>query len=397
MMAGMKLEGAVGLLAVAFAVAGCSCSSETSATAAGGTAAGADGAAAGGATGGSGGHSGDGGTSTGGNGGSPPAQCDGQGYGLRPRAIATCDGLGPGTEDCHFRIRFNQAQCCPEAPCDRLLVYWAGGNQTCDVDDTSFDTLLGNYADAGFVAACAQPYTTDTEGGNHPFHLEFDRMNRVMQAIRADAADLWDGSKLLIGGGSHGGTAPLVMIASRRALKDHAAVWTGATHTAVLLIDGISNPRTLEEWAGSTTGCGLFHARYVGRYNGGSGPLVHSCSNDKCYCSTPTGLQDWAMDTTVIGAQNPTSPYTCSDFEQNGATVPYRFVSCGGAGKPACSLLGDIVPDEQQLLAQQALSNCSGIDATYQDYPDCSHILCGGFTGQCGGVDSLAWLATLGW
>ncbi len=69
MMAGMKLEGAVGLLAVAFAVAGCSCSSETSATAAGGTAAGAAGAAAGGATGGSGGHSGGGGTSTGGNGG----------------------------------------------------------------------------------------------------------------------------------------------------------------------------------------------------------------------------------------------------------------------------------------------------------------------------------------
>ena len=34
-------------------------------------------------------------------------------------------------------------------------------------------------------------------------------------------------------------------------MHDYAAVWTGSTHTAVIMFDGISNPRSLEEWAGS--------------------------------------------------------------------------------------------------------------------------------------------------
>lgn len=82
---------------------------------------------------------------------------------------------------------------------------------------------------------------------------------------------------LLISGASHGGTAPMVMIATHRALRDYASVWTGSTHTAVIMFDGISNPCTLDEWVGSQAvgpNCGLFHRRWVGRYGDGA-PLVH--------------------------------------------------------------------------------------------------------------------------
>jgi hypothetical protein len=310
-------------------------------------------------------------------------------------AIATCDGLAPGSEDCHYRLVYDQAQCCPEAPCDRLLVFWAGGNQTCD-DGEAFDPILEGYADHGFVTACAQPYTSEQEGGRHPYHTEVARMQRVMEAVRSDVGALWTGDKLLVGGTSHGGTAPLVVIASTDAFDARPDVWTGATHTAVMLNDGISNPRTLEEWTGATSGCGLFHQRFVGRYHGGTGPLLHSCNNGQCYCAGLSDVSDWEKDTVVIGAQDPTSPYACADFEQTGKIIPYRFAACSGGTAQPCGLLGDIIPDAQQEEAYKALSTCSGVDATYQHYPNCSHIACGGWNG-CGAQDSLNWLAGLGW
>lgn len=145
-----------------------------------------------------------------------------------------------------------------------------------------FDPLLGQFVERGFVAACAQPFTTDEEGGAYPYYAEWDRMHHLMQRLRSETSDIWDGSHLLISGSSHGGTAPMVVIASHRALRDYASVWTGSTHTAVIMFDGISNPRTLDEWAGEQavgSSCGVFHRRWVGRYADGA-PLLHSCSND---------------------------------------------------------------------------------------------------------------------
>ncbi len=328
------------------------------------------------------------------------------GYDVKPVSIAGCAGRGPGSEDCHFRVMWDSAQCYSGHPCDRLVVFWAGGNQTCDDVDMNdrgdFDPLLTNFVDRGFIAACAQPYTTEDEGGAHPYYMEWDRMHYLMQRLRTDLIEIWDGSHLLISGSSHGGTAPMIMIASHRALKDYDAVWTGTAHTAVIMFDGISNPRTLEEWAGNQdagSGCGLLHSRWVGRYADGS-PLLHSCSNDACYCSTPSHREDWALDTITPGAIDPTSPYTCTDFTQNSGQTLYRFVSCSGiSGAAACSTLsGDIVPDDQQSQLYESLKNCNGITASYVHY-DCPHIYCGGFntSANCGGDDAIAWLQENGW
>lgn len=329
-----------------------------------------------------------------------------QGTQIKPLSIVACNGLAPGSEDCHIRLMWDGSECCPGQPCERMVVYWAGGNQTCDdVNANSvgdFDQLLSQYVERGFVAACAQPFTTEEEGGAYPYHTEWDRMHHLMQRLRSETADIWDGSHLLISGASHGGTAPLVAIAGQRALQNHAPVWTGSTSTAVILYDGISNPHTLEAWAGNQgvgSNCSFFHSRWVGRYGDGS-PLAHSCSNDACYCSAPAHAEDWALDTVTPGSTSPNSPYGCDDFTQQSKSTLYRFVSCSGTeGAAACgSLGGDIVPDEQQSEPYEALKNCDGITASHARY-DCPHILCGGFStvANCGGEDAINWLTENGW
>jgi hypothetical protein len=285
-------------------------------------------------------------------------------------------------------------------------VYWPGGNQSCDDVDSDnvgvFDPLLGRFVEQGFVAACAQPFTTEKEGGAYPYHMEWDRMHHLMQQLRDETSDIWDGSHLLISGASHGGTAPVVMIASHRALRDYAPVWTGSTHTAVIMFGGISNPRTLEEWAGEQavgSNCGVFHRRWVGRYGDGA-PLLHSCSNNACYCSYPDHAMDWVLDSIIPGTTDPASPYTCDDFIQESGPTLYRFVSCSGTpGSAACGFHdGDIVPDEQQSDLFDTLKTCDGVIASYARY-DCPHILCGGFDTHtnCGGADALDWLVENGW
>jgi hypothetical protein len=333
--------------------------------------------------------------------------CDSNaGIEIKHVSISGCDGFAPGSEDCHLRVMWNGMECCRDRPCDRLVVYWSGGNQSCDNVDSNnigvFDSLLGQFVEQGFVAACAQPFTTDEEGGAYPYHMEWDRMHHLMQRLRNETSDIWDGSRLLISGASHGGTAPMVMIASHRALRDYAPVWTGSTHTAVIMFDGISNPRTLEEWAGKQTvgsNCSLFHRRWVGRCGDGA-PLLHSCSNNACYCSNPNHAVDWVLDSIIPGSIDPASPYTCDDFVQESKSTLYRFVSCSGTpGAAVCGFYGgDIIPDKQQSDLFDALKTCDGVMASYARY-DCPHILCGGFDTDtnCGGADALEWLVKNGW
>jgi hypothetical protein len=271
-------------------------------------------------------------------------------------------------------------------------VFWSGGEQSCK--DGTYDPYLYRYAAAGFVAACAQPFTNAAV--NYPNHQEFARMDRILQRIRAEAAPFWTGHKLLLTGVSHGATGPLAAIASNRALRDHPGNWTGSTHTAVVLYDGHSNPATLEEWAGSQPGCENHHALLVGRYGDGN-PTLHSCGNGACFCSSPSHASDWAKDTTLIGATSPPGPYQCLDFTPTSGTVLYRFVSCGsGTIAGACDLQqGDVNPDDQQRLPYEALRDCGGVTGSYRSYPLCGHTACGAWV--CGGADSITWLEQNGW
>jgi hypothetical protein len=222
-------------------------------------------------------------------------------------------------------------------------------------------------------------------------------MDHLTSVLRAKVSAIWSGKRLVIGGVSHGGTSPLVQIASRRVFKDHSATWAGSEKTAVLLFDGISNPATLEEWTGAQalgSGCAPFHQRFVGRYGDGQ-PLLHSCANGACYCGAPPHAADWAQDTVVIGSTYPPSPYACDAFTPPTGQVAYRFVSCDGMGAPACAINGgDIIPKDQQTLPSTALMACAGAQVSYVDYPSCGHTQCGGW--DCGGADALGWLTSSG-
>jgi len=310
-----------------------------------------------------------------------------------PVDLAGCDGIGPGSEDCHLRLLWRPAACGGGA-CERLVVYWSGGEQTCATGN--YDPLLEHYADAGFVAVCGQVFTTSAEAGRYPYADELERTAHLIARARAEAGAAWDGSHLLIAGVSHGATAPAAAIAAGRVFRDDAAVWTGSQRTAVVLFDGISNPATLEEWTAVQDGCASWHRRFVGRYGDGD-PLAHSCSNGACYCSDPPHADDWARDVTVIGADTPPSPYGCDDFSAaTGEPILYRYVSCGGGAAPPCGSLGTIIPDEQQSAPYEAIRGCDGITASYQDLPACPHTACGGWD-VCGGADAIAWLEDNGW
>jgi hypothetical protein len=139
------------------------------------------------------------------------------------------------------------------------------------------------------------------------------------------------------------------------------------------------------------SGCALYHSR--GRYRDGS-PLIHSCSNNACYCGTPPHSAERAKDTVVLGSTVPKSPYSCTDVTPAG-NILNRFVSCEGSGAAACGALGDIIPTPQQKLAHDAVAACPGVTASYQIYPSCGHVECGG--AQCGQADSVAWLKAQGW
>lgn len=307
-------------------------------------------------------------------------------------ALPACDGRGPGTEDCHYRLLIDPQFCSPSKPCDKLLVYWSGGEGGCRLG--TYDGLLVTYSKAGYVAVCAQPYTTSDATGAHPFYVEFDRMDHILQTLRAraDVKAAWTGNKLLIGGVSHGASGPLIAIANKAALKNHAANWTGKTMTAILANDGISKAATLDSWASQDGSCATVHSRWVGRYGDGA-PLLHLCSNGKCYCSNPAHKADWDKDNVQLGSAD--SPYTCSDVTPaSGKTVLYRFVACSGGTAAPCGLLGDVIPDDQQSLAFDGIKACAGVTASYQRYANCPHTLCGAKT--CGGDDSLAWLVQQG-
>ncbi len=309
--------------------------------------------------------------------------------------VAGCGGLGPGTEDCAYRYLWRPAAC--GGGCSRLVIYWAGGEQSCA--EGRYDPLLEKWANAGFAVACAQPFMTSQESGRYPYADELERMDLLTRRVRADLGSAWDGRFLAIAGVSHGATAPVAAIAKSRAFVNRPDVWTGRDGTAVVLFDGISDPARLEATIGLSDdpACPSWHARFVGRYGAGS-PLVHGCANDACYCAG--GGSGWDRDTTVVGQTAgpnwPASPYVCDDLGTPEQRVAYRIVSCGGGQNGLCAADGDIIPDDQQTRLSDALQTCGDIAVTYADHPGCAHSLCGTWD-FCGGERAVEWLLGLGW
>ncbi|MCA9665707.1 MAG: hypothetical protein KC503_08975 [Myxococcales bacterium] len=315
--------------------------------------------------------------------------------GARLYTLKACGGVAPGSEDCHFRVLIDAATCSAQAPCDKLVIYWSGGEGFCYLG--TYDGLLARYAQAGYVAVCAQPFTTSGETGKYPYYRELDRMSELLRRVRAlpEVAAAWSGDKLLISGVSHGGTAPLLGIASGQALKAQPALWLGRTRTALVFYDGLSNLGSYEAWTAQSQSCAAMHRRTVARYGDGT-PLSHGCSNGKCYCASPPHQAEWNKDNVQLGSSG--SPYSCADVTAAASAAQpsllYRFVACSGGSAQPCGILGDVIPDAQQQGAFDAIKTCAGVTATYERYPLCPHTLCG--SKGCGFDDTIAWLTQQG-
>ena len=103
---------------------------------------------------------------------------------------------------------------------------------------------------------------------------------------RENVSSIWTGSKLVVGGVSHGASALPASLALKSLFQTAPEVWLGQNGTGVVLFDGISNTATWEEWLYDQYEAGLdvdhlcynLHYRTVNRYGDG-GPLTHSCTN----------------------------------------------------------------------------------------------------------------------
>ena len=230
-------------------------------------------------------------------------------------------------------------------------------------------------------------------------------MHHIMQKLRAVAAPIGTATSRPLPVPAMARTAPLVITASAKTLKQHPGVWMGKTQTAVMLDDGVSNPkdaRRVDRRAAFGSGVrALFHQRFVGRYADGM-LLVHGCSNGACYCANPVHAADRAKDTVVIGAASPPpSPYTASDFVRlrEPCLHPWRRACSGIPARPPVESWATSSPTISKSQAFQALRGCPGVTAGYASHPSCSHVLCGGFSSNvnCGGDDGVKWLKANGW
>ena len=314
-----------------------------------------------------------------------------KGYYSLTRQVDQCNGTAPGTDDCLYRIVWNE-DACKNGTCDRLMIFWAGGNQVCD--SGVYDELLKSHADEGFLAACAQPFNSSEETGRYPIYFEYQRMNFLLGQIQRVAGSLWNEKNLLHAGSSHGATALLLAIASQQAFIRYPERWTGTHNTAVVLYEMGSNPVTYTRWLEKRDECSEMLDRTVGRYQDGSLSL-RDCADGFCTRSDMSSPQLWHNDIVDIGAVQPPSPYSCEDFRHPAQKIQYRFVSCGGGMTLECDVRGDQVPDEQQLDPYHSIKDCPGVKASYASYPMAGHFICGGW--NFGGAETLEWLEEIGW
>jgi len=262
------------------------------------------------------------------------------------RMYTECATTGTGTRPCTLEIRLDPAACA-NAACDKLVVWFAGGNQTCSTQ------TLDAYVAAGYVATCALLFGDSVEAGAYPYNAEAGRVDVLIRGATSDPLirAAWSGTKLLIAGSSHGATAPVIAMA--RTALDSDASWKGSSLTGACFADGIYDIGALDELLGDGDNgqpCPpppngvLSHARALGRYYS-SDPAAHSCANSQCACAAGHSAE---LDEDTIVAVSPTEL----------AIERWKLIECG-SNLAACT--GDVVPGAPV----QALCTAIEADATH--------------------------------
>jgi hypothetical protein len=278
--------------------------------------------------------------------------------------IDSCSGLNGSAEKCYWRYLFNAEKCSEQRPCSKLVVFFSGGEMTCDEsfnDETSvYSKVLKAYSDDGYLAVCAGNYISNEV--HVPMFQEAARINEIMKAVRSAEVTqaIWDGKDLLWAGVSHGATATVSSMAN--STYDNQDLWKGSDTTAACFHDGIYDPLYASTFLQAyPISCNFlrnvsFCQRYVG---------IDNCTDP----SPPTS--DILADTVV--SKTPTA-----------FSIPHwKLVECGSEiGPPPCVAAGDADRDWVPAAPIEAL--CSNINAspthtcTYGSQPLEGHLSCAG-------------------
>lgn len=273
--------------------------------------------------------------------------------------VDSCAGLNGINEACYFRYRY-ASNPCAGGKCSKLLIFFSGGEMNCDDsadrNDSGYSKVLRGYNEKGYLAVCAGVFLSSEAGGSFPLHTETGRINRLVRNImRSESINkLWTGEHLLIGGISHGATAPVVAMA-RTNIEDQPN-WKGKITTGACFLDGVYSP--IEANALLKTqpiACNDVRERVIcERYYGSS------------TCPDPTLRNpDVALDEVT---STPGVAFNISNW---------KLVECG-SNLPACRPFGqgDMVPKGPIQKLCSSLNSSAGKSCTFGSLPNESHMSC---------------------
>lgn len=273
--------------------------------------------------------------------------------------LGECKGMNGVNESCYWRYQYDNTVCSKTKPCSKMVVYFSGGEMSCDDTYTNPNgaqsRIMAAYAKDGYVAVCAGLFLTDANSNAIPFNKESNRVDALIKNIRANSniKSIWNGQNLLFAGISHGSNAPVDAMA--RTSLDSNSTWKGSRKTAGCFLDGnYDQPAADAFFVKNASTCVALRTHIMcQRYSGTSGncPLV-TLQNPEA-----------ALDTiTTVAA---------SEF----AIPNWKLVECGSA-LPACADQGDWLP------APSIKTLCSNLDASsahtceFGSLPTQSHIDC---------------------
>ena len=273
--------------------------------------------------------------------------------------VKACSTQGAGTQSCFFTYRYDPLKC-GSAGCSRLMVYFAGGLNTCP-DPANESAYLGKIAKMGFVTVCARIYEDSKGSAEFPYHLEAERVDALLLAITSHPKiqSAWSGKHLLLTGVSHGATAPVTAMA--RTALDSQTHWRGTGVTGACFLDGIYDlPKLMNFLYDNQCKAPVSYERIYTRYC----PWTAGNSQDPSSWPKPESCVVSGVINDSI-TEVPGSEY---------AVDHWKLIECGSAADPCTA---DIIP------AEPIESLCSQIDGEpgksceYKSFKSANHITCG--------------------
>jgi len=277
------------------------------------------------------------------------------------KMVSACSKFDHTSESCYWNFRYDQKHCSVKKPCDKLVIYFSGGEMNCD---DSFDRphsqyrkVLQSYVDDGYLAVCAGIFVTGQAAKELPYHGEAKRIDALLMDIRDSSTvkALWSGKHLLFAGISHGSTAPVIAMA--HTTLDNQSHWKGSVTTAACFHDGVYDVVATDKY--------MQQGEPHQRCNALRSSSLCNRYSDKAVSCPPLALSN--KDVSLDSLKDIRS----AEF----AIQNWKLVECGSA-LPACAENGDWAPAGPIRDLCTALDKGSQHTCVFDSQPKDSHVAC---------------------